>query len=125
MDTGFAPPSFCPNPPGSAIRLRGESRRILLPGDERLPEGPASGSGPGPVVEGESVAECAAAFAGAGEEGPCDRQVAGGVPHREAPEVDHGGQAPLPLEEVPRGHVSVHPHRRAGPEGREGFLPGR
>src|SRR5688500_76007 len=78
-------------------------------GDESLPQGPATASRPGRVVERKRCPESLPALPG--EERPGDRQIAGGITDAGAAEVDHGAQLAVPYQEVPGGDVAVDPDR--------------
>ena len=72
-----------------------------------------STSRPGRIIDPQRLTEHLPALAR--EEAPCDHQVAGGIAHAQAPEVDHGAQAAPFDQQVSGQQVSMDPDGRAVP----------
>src|SRR5436309_3270149 len=88
---------------------------------QRLPERPATPTRPGRRLHRNQRSEQLSALTT--EERPRDREVAGRIAHRRAPEVENAGQSALTHEKVGPGHISVHPHARSVARGVERTLP--
>ena len=91
-------------------RPRGGGRGIPDHPQQRLPQRPAPGPGPGGLVQVRRLPEDPACRRV--QEGPGDHEVAGGIAHAGGPEVDHARQPAVPDQQVADGDVAVEP--RAG-----------
>jgi hypothetical protein len=78
---------------------------------KRFPQRPASGANPGVFVLVDFPAEYLSVFAG--NQGPCENQVAGRVADPAGAEVDDGRELSLADEEVGAGEIAVEPDRVA------------
>lgn len=90
-------------------------------GDECLPQGPPTAAAPGGLIQMQSAPNLLGAVTG--EERPGHHQVAGGVTHGRAAEVDDPAQSPIGNKQVRAHNIPVHPDSRVLPRAGQGRLP--
>ena len=93
------------NPPRQFFLVR--CLALIHDSYQRFPQGPSARPTPGILVEGKRGAEGFTAFAG--KQRPCDHEIACGIAHRGAAEVDDGTESAVLYEKIAGCHVAVNP----------------